>query len=76
MTARLIDGKEVAQKVRAEWKVRADRLRAQGVVPGLAVIMIGENPASRVYVRNKVAASEKMGTSPSNCSIRRTPRSS
>lgn len=61
MSATLIDGKEVARHVRAEWKVRADRLRAQGLEPGLAVLMIGENPASAVYVRNKVRASAEIG---------------
>jgi len=61
MSATLIDGKEVARQVRAEWKVRADRLRAQGLEPGLAVLMIGDNPASAVYVRNKVRASAEIG---------------
>lgn len=61
MSARLIDGKEIARKVRAEWKTRADRLIARGIVPGLAVIVVGDNPASAVYVRNKVKASAEIG---------------
>jgi methylenetetrahydrofolate dehydrogenase (NADP+)/methenyltetrahydrofolate cyclohydrolase len=61
MTAKLIDGVAIAHAVRAEWKVRADRLRLQGTPPGLTVIMVGENPASKVYVRNKIRASEEMG---------------
>jgi methylenetetrahydrofolate dehydrogenase (NADP+) / methenyltetrahydrofolate cyclohydrolase len=61
MTAKLIDGKEISRKVRAEWKVRAEALKACGVVPGLAVILVGESPASLVYVRNKVRASAEIG---------------
>ena len=61
MTARLIDGVAIAQRVRADWKPRVERLKAAGVTPGLAVIMVGENPASRVYVRNKVRACGEIG---------------
>jgi methylenetetrahydrofolate dehydrogenase (NADP+)/methenyltetrahydrofolate cyclohydrolase len=61
MTARLIDGIEIAQRVRAEWRPRVEQLRAAGVTPGLAVIMVGENPASKVYVRNKVRACREIG---------------
>jgi methylenetetrahydrofolate dehydrogenase (NADP+)/methenyltetrahydrofolate cyclohydrolase len=61
MTARIIDGKTIAQEVRAEWKVRADALKARGVVPGLAVIIVGEDPASKVYVANKVKACAELG---------------
>jgi len=61
MSAILIDGNAIAHEVRAEWKLRADRLNTLGVPPGLAVIMVGDNPASRVYVRNKLRASEEMG---------------
>lgn len=43
MSAKIIDGKEIARLVRADWKIRADKLEAAGVMPGLAVIMIGEN---------------------------------
>ena len=61
MTARIIDGKAIAQEVRAEWKVRADMLKARGITPGLAVIIVGEDPASRVYVANKVKACAELG---------------
>jgi methylenetetrahydrofolate dehydrogenase (NADP+)/methenyltetrahydrofolate cyclohydrolase len=61
MTAQIIDGNAIARKVRAEWKVRADRLRARDVIPGLAVIMVGDNPASMVYVRNKMRACAEIG---------------
>jgi methylenetetrahydrofolate dehydrogenase (NADP+) / methenyltetrahydrofolate cyclohydrolase len=61
MTARIIDGKAIAQEVRAEWKQRADAVKARGVTPGLAVIIVGEDPASRVYVANKVKACAELG---------------
>ena len=61
MTARIIDGKTIAQEVRAEWKVRADALKARGITPGLAVIIVGEDPASKVYVANKVKACAELG---------------
>ena len=61
MTARIIDGKAIAQQVRAEWKVRADALKLRGMTPGLAVIIVGEDPASKVYVSNKVKACAEMG---------------
>jgi methylenetetrahydrofolate dehydrogenase (NADP+)/methenyltetrahydrofolate cyclohydrolase len=61
MTARIIDGKAIAQEVRAEWKLRADALKARGVTPGLAVIIVGEDPASKVYVANKVKACAELG---------------
>lgn len=61
MSAKIIDGKAVAEQVRKEWKIRADGLKAQGILPGLAVIIVGDNPASRVYVRNKVKACHDLG---------------
>jgi len=61
MTAKIIDGKTIAQQVRAEWKVRADALKARGTTPGLAVIIVGEDPASKVYVANKVKACAELG---------------
>ena len=61
MTAQIIDGKAIAQEVRAEWKERADALKARGITPGLAVIIVGEDPASRVYVANKVKACAELG---------------
>ena len=61
MTAHIIDGKAIAQQVRAEWKMRADALKARGITPGLAVIIVGEDPASKVYVANKVKACAELG---------------
>ncbi|MFC5300111.1 bifunctional methylenetetrahydrofolate dehydrogenase/methenyltetrahydrofolate cyclohydrolase FolD [Azospira restricta] len=59
MTATILDGNALAQKLRADFKTRAEALAAKGTRPGLAVILVGEDPASAVYVRNKVAACEK-----------------
>ncbi len=61
MTAKIIDGNAVARQVRAQWKKRVEELREKGVTPGLAVIMVGDNPASKVYVRNKVKACAEVG---------------
>lgn len=61
MTARIIDGKALSDAVRAEVAERVNQLRAQGIQPGLAVVLVGEDPASQVYVRNKAAACEKAG---------------
>lgn len=61
MTAQIIDGKTIAQQVRAEWKLRADALKSKGVTPGLAVIIVGEDPASKIYVANKVKACAELG---------------
>ena len=61
MTAKIIDGKAVAKQVRAEWKLRAERLKARGIYHGLAVILVGDNPASRIYVRNKAKACKEAG---------------
>lgn len=60
-TARIIDGKALAATVRAGLRVRVKALRAGGLQPGLAVILVGDNPASRVYVGNKVRACEECG---------------
>jgi methylenetetrahydrofolate dehydrogenase (NADP+)/methenyltetrahydrofolate cyclohydrolase len=56
-----MDGVAVARAIRAQWKQRADALKARGITPGLAVILAGDNPASQVYVRNKVKACGEMG---------------
>ena len=61
MTAALIDGKALAARLRGELKARADRLKADGVRPGLAVVLVGEDPASAVYVANKIRACEAVG---------------
>ncbi|MBC7217678.1 MAG: bifunctional methylenetetrahydrofolate dehydrogenase/methenyltetrahydrofolate cyclohydrolase FolD [Candidatus Caldatribacterium sp.] len=61
MPFQLIDGKQVAAKVYEELKPRVLRLVASGCQPGLAVILVGNNPASQVYVRNKEKACERLG---------------
>ncbi|MBE0627932.1 MAG: bifunctional methylenetetrahydrofolate dehydrogenase/methenyltetrahydrofolate cyclohydrolase FolD [Burkholderiales bacterium] len=61
MSAHIIDGKQIAQRLRGEWKQRADRLNALGVSPGLAVVIVGDDPASQVYVRNKIKACREAG---------------
>jgi methylenetetrahydrofolate dehydrogenase (NADP+)/methenyltetrahydrofolate cyclohydrolase len=60
MTARLIDGKAIAHNVRAELAVRVQRLKAMAVTPGLAVVIVGDDPASKVYVRNKALACQQL----------------
>jgi methylenetetrahydrofolate dehydrogenase (NADP+)/methenyltetrahydrofolate cyclohydrolase len=61
MVAKIIDGKAVAQHVRQECKQQTEALKAQGVTPGLAVIIVGDNPASKVYVANKIRACTEVG---------------
>jgi methylenetetrahydrofolate dehydrogenase (NADP+)/methenyltetrahydrofolate cyclohydrolase len=61
MTARLIDGNALAAQTRAEVAARVRSLRARGVQPGLAVILVGDDPASTVYVKHKVADCESVG---------------
>jgi methylenetetrahydrofolate dehydrogenase (NADP+) / methenyltetrahydrofolate cyclohydrolase len=61
VTAKIIDGKAIAAGIRHECALRVERLEARGVVPGLAVVIVGEDPASQVYVRNKAIASEGIG---------------
>jgi methylenetetrahydrofolate dehydrogenase (NADP+)/methenyltetrahydrofolate cyclohydrolase len=61
MTAQLIDGVALSQKLRAQFAHETHALVAQGVKPGLAVILVGDDPASQVYVRNKVKACEQAG---------------
>ncbi|MBI5862354.1 MAG: bifunctional methylenetetrahydrofolate dehydrogenase/methenyltetrahydrofolate cyclohydrolase FolD [Rhodocyclales bacterium] len=61
MNARIIDGNALATTVRSELAERTAALKARGVTPGLAVILVGDDAASAVYVRNKAAACEKIG---------------
>jgi methylenetetrahydrofolate dehydrogenase (NADP+)/methenyltetrahydrofolate cyclohydrolase len=61
MTAQRIDGNALSQTLRADVTKRATALKVRGITPGLAVILVGENPASQVYVRNKVKACEDCG---------------
>ncbi|MDG0023960.1 bifunctional methylenetetrahydrofolate dehydrogenase/methenyltetrahydrofolate cyclohydrolase FolD [Trinickia sp. Y13] len=61
MTAKLIDGLALSKTLRAQVAARAAQLTARGHQPGLAVVLVGDNPASEVYVRNKVKACEDNG---------------
>jgi methylenetetrahydrofolate dehydrogenase (NADP+)/methenyltetrahydrofolate cyclohydrolase len=61
MTAQLIDGNALSRTLRQEVAQRAAALAGRGVTPGLAVVLVGENPASQVYVRNKVKACQDNG---------------
>lgn len=61
MTARLLDGKRVAQEIRAEVKENAKPLIAKGVVPGLAAVLVGDDAASKLYVGSKTKASDEAG---------------
>jgi methylenetetrahydrofolate dehydrogenase (NADP+)/methenyltetrahydrofolate cyclohydrolase len=61
MVADLIDGKRIADEVRGELRPRLERLAAAGVTPGLAAILVGDNPASRLYVRMKSKACQEVG---------------
>lgn len=61
MTAQLIDGNALSKQLRGEVAQRAAALTAKGLKPGLAVVLVGDNPASHVYVRNKVKACEDVG---------------
>ncbi|HLF86799.1 MAG TPA: bifunctional methylenetetrahydrofolate dehydrogenase/methenyltetrahydrofolate cyclohydrolase FolD [Nitrospiria bacterium] len=59
--ASIIDGKAVASEIRAKIKKDVEQLRSKGIVPGLAAVLVGDNPASQVYVRNKRKACEEAG---------------
>lgn len=59
--AKIIDGKLLAQKIRNELKIEVEQLKKQGIFPKLAVIMVGEDKASKVYVKNKSKACEEVG---------------
>jgi methylenetetrahydrofolate dehydrogenase (NADP+)/methenyltetrahydrofolate cyclohydrolase len=61
MSARIISGKTIATAIASESALRVSRLRAGGIVPGLAVVIVGDDAASRIYVRNKALACEKAG---------------
>ena len=61
MTAQIIDGKALSTQLRTEVAARAAALKTKGITPGLAVVLVGDNQASQVYVRNKVKACEEVG---------------
>lgn len=61
MAAKILDGKAIAQDIRAELKTRVAELKKQGIVPGLGVLLVGDDPASRSYVTAKEKACEETG---------------
>jgi methylenetetrahydrofolate dehydrogenase (NADP+)/methenyltetrahydrofolate cyclohydrolase len=61
LRAELIDGKKIAEAMRADLQPEIEQLKAKDVIPGLAVVLVGEDPASQVYVRMKGKACEKAG---------------
>jgi methylenetetrahydrofolate dehydrogenase (NADP+)/methenyltetrahydrofolate cyclohydrolase len=61
MTARVLDGTKIRDAVFADLTVEIARLGAEGVRPGLAAVLVGENPASQLYVKSKIAACEQLG---------------
>jgi methylenetetrahydrofolate dehydrogenase (NADP+)/methenyltetrahydrofolate cyclohydrolase len=61
MSAHIISGRDISEEIRAELTERAAELREQGVVPGLATVLVGDDPASEMYVGMKNRAAEKMG---------------
>jgi methylenetetrahydrofolate dehydrogenase (NADP+)/methenyltetrahydrofolate cyclohydrolase len=61
MTAKILDGLKIRDEIFAELKVEVAAMAAQGVRPGLAAVLVGEDPASQLYVKSKVAACEQLG---------------
>ncbi|WP_312934230.1 bifunctional methylenetetrahydrofolate dehydrogenase/methenyltetrahydrofolate cyclohydrolase FolD [Pseudomonas sp.] len=60
-SAKLIDGKAAAQRVLTQVRADVEQLKAEGIAPALAVILVGQDPASQVYVRNKILRAEEAG---------------
>src|SRR5438552_13986873 len=63
MTARILDGTKIRDQIFAELKDEVRLLTSAGVRPGLAAVLVGENPASQLYVKSKIAACEELGLS-------------
>lgn len=61
MDAVVVDGKKVSKEIKAELRNRVDALKRSGITPGLAAVLVGENPASETYVRSKAKACERIG---------------
>jgi len=70
VTARVIDGVAIAKDIRVQWRTRAEALARCGLTPGLAVVLVGDNPASRVYVRHKMKACAENGV---HCDLHEFP---
>ena len=60
MAARILDGVKIRDEIQAELREEIDRLRSMGIRPGLAAVLAGDNAASRIYVKNKIAACEQL----------------
>ena len=61
MSAQILDGSKIREQVFSELKDEMPRLATQGIQPGLAAVLVGENPASQIYVKSKIAACEELG---------------
>ena len=61
MEDKILSGKEVAKSIKEELKLEVDKLKENGIIPKLAVVMVGDDPASKVYVRNKSKACSEVG---------------
>src|SRR5678816_4662133 len=61
MAATVLDGNKIAAEIRAEVAAEVTAMTAAGIRPGLAVVLVGHNPASEIYVRGKVKSSEELG---------------
>jgi len=61
MSSKIIDGKQIAEEMRTELKAEVEKLKQRGIVPGLGVILVGQDPASQSYVTAKERACEKIG---------------
>ena len=61
MPATILDGNQIAAQIRSEVAEEVSRLKARGIVPGLAAVLVGNDPASEIYVRSKVKATEQLG---------------
>ena len=61
MSARILKGAEIRDAIYAELRAEIEALRSAGIVPGLAAVLVGDDPASKIYVRNKIAACEQLG---------------
>lgn len=61
MSGKRIDGKALSEQLREQLEQEVEQLKARGITPGLTVVLVGEDPASQVYVRNKAASCEKIG---------------
>ena len=61
MAAQLLDGKNMSNELREKLALRVENLKARGVTPGLAVILVGEDPASQIYVKNKGLGCAQVG---------------